>query len=181
MELSLSHRFEAPLASVVDTLGSPDYSAHLARAHSFFERIELLERVESASHWQRRMHYRARPFIARLGVFSLPAEWFTWIERATYDYASGALTFENVPTLESVRDRVINRGQMRFRESLDELGNVHTVREAHFEIDFRVPAVYRPLKELALTMVRRQLESSLDEEAALLAGWLARDVAEAAA
>jgi len=181
MELTIRHSFEASLASVVDALGCPHYAAHLAHNHSFFERIELLERVVKASDWQRRMHYRARPFISRLGVFSLPAEWFTWVERASYEHASGALTFENVPTLESVRDRVINRGQMRFYESTDARGRRVTVREARFEIDFLVAAMYRPLKELALTIVRRQLESSMAEEATLLAGWLARDTAEVAA
>lgn len=179
MEIVFCHRFEAPLERVVEALACPDYAAQLAKSHSFFEHIELLDSSGDAQMWQRRMHYRARPFIARLGVFSLPATWFAWIEHASYQ--RGELVFENVPVLEGVRAKVINRGRMRFHEREDELGIRVTVREARFEIDFRVPAMYRPLADMALAMVRRQLESSLDEEADLLAQWLARGAAEAAA
>jgi hypothetical protein len=169
MELVIQHRFAAPRDLLVETLACPAYTAHLASAHSFFAHIEPVAQHEDASCWRRRVQYRARPFIARLGVFSLPAEWFAWEEHSRYERASGLLTFENVPLLESVRDKVVNRGAMHFRE--DARG---TLREARFEIDFQVASMYRPLKEMALGMVRRQLIGSLDEEAALLAGWLAR-------
>ncbi len=168
MELVARHRFHAPPARVVATLASPEYARHLARAHSFFAQIEPLSQRDEDGGWQRRVHYRARPFIARLGVFSLPAEWFAWEERSRYACASGQLTFDNVPLLASVRDKVVNRGVMQFH---DDAGG--TLREARFEIDFHVPAMYRPLKDMALAMVRRQLVASLDEEASLLADWLA--------
>jgi hypothetical protein len=168
MELVVQHRFEAPLAAVVEALACPRYAAHLAASHSFFAQIELISHQEGELGWQRRVHYRARPFIARLGLFSLPAEWFAWEEHSVYE--RGSLRFENVPLLASVRDKVVNRGAMQFREH-----GCGTLREARFEIDFRVPAMYRPLKELALGMVRRQLVASLDEEASLLAGWLGQD------
>ncbi|HEX5657433.1 MAG TPA: hypothetical protein VFX59_09560 [Polyangiales bacterium] len=167
MELVARHRFEASTARVIEALACPAYAAHLAASHSFFAQVEPLEQLERAHGWQRRVHYRAQPFITRLGVFSLPTEWFAWEEHSTYE--AGLLQFENVPLLASVRDKVINRGAMRFAQ--DAYG---TTREAHFEIDFRVAAMYRPLKEMALAMVRRQLIGALDEEAALLAGWLAR-------
>jgi hypothetical protein len=176
MKLVIRHDFAAPLELVVATLACPHYTAHLARTHSFFEQIELLSRQDGESHWQRRMRYRARPFIARLGVFSLPAAWFAWVEHARYEHASGVLAFDNVPLLESVRGRVINRGTMQFTRQTG-----RTVREARFEIDFKVPPIYRPLKEMALAMVRRQLTRSLDEEAALLAGWLSQNGREVAA
>jgi hypothetical protein len=167
MELVIQHHFDAPLDAVVEALACPLYTAHLAASHSFFAHIEPISHVGGELGWRRRLRYRARPFIARLGVFSLPAEWFAWEESSVYQ--DGLLTFENVPLLASVRDKVVNRGAMRFVED-----GPGTTREVCFEIDFRVPAMYRPLKEMALAMVRRQLVASLDEEAALLAGWLAQ-------
>jgi hypothetical protein len=120
------------------------------------------------------VRYRARPFIARLGVFSLPAAWFVWVEQSSFDRSAGVLRFENVPELTSVRTKVINRGTMSFHAERRADGSWLTTRDADFEIDLCVGAMYRPLAELALSMIRRQLESSLDEEARLLTAWLRR-------
>jgi hypothetical protein len=174
VKLRLSHRFFAPMDAVVSALASAEYAAHLAAQHSFFADIRVLSLRESADAVERELRYRARPFITRLGVFSLPASWFVWVEQSRFDLRRGLLTFENVPEVESVRGKLINRGTMQFRTQLDEAGRVLTTRESCFELAFQVPAVYRPLAELGLTMVARQLESSLDEEARLLSGWLAR-------
>lgn len=164
----------APRERVVAALACPHYAAHLARGHSFFAHIEPLSHEEDDAGWQRQERYHGRPFIARLGVFSLPAAWFTWIEHSRYDRARGELTIANVPLLEGARDKLINRGLMRFHAQPDA-----TVREARFEIDFQVGPMVRPLKEVALTMMRRQVTRSLDEEAALLTGWLAHERAAA--
>jgi len=172
MLLRLSHRFEAPVESVIDALSSREYAAQLAAAHSFFAQIDVLSRADHGDVVIRTVRYRARPFIARLGVFSLPAEWFVWLEQSSFDRKRGVLRFENVPELASVRDRVINRGTMSFHAQRRSDGSWLTTRDADFEIDLTVGPLYRPLAELALSLMRRQLESSLDEEARLLSAWL---------
>ncbi|MDB4990957.1 MAG: hypothetical protein JWN04_6135 [Myxococcaceae bacterium] len=174
MKLCLSHQFDAPLESVLGTLSSADYASHLAQSHSFFADVRVLSLSHSPGLIERSVRYRARPFITRLGVFSLPASWFVWVEQSRIDLRSGLLTFENVPEVESVRDKLINRGSMQFRTACDADGKPVTVRQASFEVAFQVPQLYRSLAALALTMVRRQLESSLDEEARLLRAWLCR-------
>ncbi|MEY4514427.1 MAG: hypothetical protein RLZZ450_6549 [Pseudomonadota bacterium] len=174
MLLRLTHRFEAPVCAVIDALAGSAYAAHLADAHSFFAEIDVLSRVDYGNVVVRSVRYRARPFIARLGVFSLPAEWFVWVEQSTFDRGAGILHFENVPELSSVQTKVVNRGTMTFRGEQRADGSWLTTREAHFEIDLHVAPLYRPLAELALSMIRRKLESSLDEEACLLAAWLER-------
>lgn len=172
MELCLSHRFHAPLESVLGALASSEYAAHLALQHSFFAEIRVLARREQAGVVERSVRYRAQPFISRLGIFSLPPSWFVWVEQSRFDLARGLLTFENVPEVESVRGKLTNRGSMQFHSQRDANGALVTLREARFEIAFQVPALYRPLADLGLSMVKRQLESSLDEEARLLSGWL---------
>lgn len=173
MKLQLRHDFHASIEDVTDTLLAPAYSVHLAANHSFFAAIELQSQRESERRVQRTMRYRARPFIARLGVFSLPADWFVWLEKSVFDRDSATLSFENEPVLASVRGKVVNRGTMHFREHQHEDGHIVTTRESSFEIDLHVAAVYRPLADVALLMIRRQLEGSLDEEAALLRRFLA--------
>jgi hypothetical protein len=174
MLVRLSHRFDAPLCAVIDALSSSAYAAHLAEAHSFFAQIDVLSRLEQGEVVVRSVRYRAQPFIARLGMFSLPADWFVWVEQSSFDRGAGCLQFENVPELASVRPKVINRGTMLFRAQQRDDGSWLTTREAQFEIDLRVGPLYRPLAELALSMIGRQLQSSLDEEARLLAAWLER-------
>jgi hypothetical protein len=178
MQLSICHHFRAPLASVLATLEQPSYAAHLAREHSFFADIEVLSVRRAGSRFERVVRYRARPFITRLGLFSLPASWFVWVEHSQFDYATGLLTFDNVPELESVRTKMQNRGRMLFRAQHDEHGVPLTTRESTFELAFDVPLAYRALRELALSTVARQLTASLDEEAKLLARWVAQEGAQ---
>jgi hypothetical protein len=173
MEIALEHRFAAPVAQVLSSLECADYGRWLASQHSFFAEVEMLSAQRHAGKFSRTVRYRARPFIARLGPFSLPAAWFTWVEHACLDEATGAFAFENVPELAHVRSKVINRGMMHFRGELNEKGQVMTVRSARFELGFEVASGYRTLASVALTMVARQLREALDEEAALLARWLA--------
>lgn len=181
MKLCLSHRFRAPVTRVMRALSSADYASHLVAHHSFFDAIEVLARRESAGVVERSVRYRARPFIARLGIFSLPADWFSWVEHSRFDLTRGLLTFENVPEVQSVREKLTNRGSMKFQRELDAHGRELTLRASSFEIAFEVPALYRPLAELGLSRVARQLESSLAEEAGLLDAWLTLRAAQARA
>jgi hypothetical protein len=176
-----SHRFAAPVDAVLAALSSEAYAAALTAHHPFFAEVEVLALHASERRITRRVRYRARPFIARLGPFSPAPEWFAWTEEAVLDRERAVLTFENVPLLQSVRDRFENRGSMCFRRVLDASGRAFTQRDARFEIAFRVGAAYRPLADLALSLVARQLESALDDEARLLAGWLSARAAQPAA
>lgn len=176
-----SHRFAAPVDAVLAALSSEAYAATLTAHHPFFAEVEVLALHASERKIVRRVRYRARPFIARLGPFSPAPEWFAWTEEAVLDRERAVLTFENVPLLESVRARFENRGSMWFRLMVDASGRAFTQRDARFEVAFRVGAGYRPLADLALSMVARQLESALDDEARLLAGWLAKRSIQTAA
>jgi hypothetical protein len=175
VKLRLEHSFDAPLAEVIDTLASSAYAAYLASEHSFFADVRVLSCSQSEHEVQRVVHYRGQPFIARLGMFSLPAEWFVWVEHSTFDRRRGLLSFDNVPEVASVRSKVVNRGTMKFTSQQGEDGVWRTLRTSEFELDLKVPALYRPLADLGLTLLQRQLQGSLDEEARLLAGWLGRN------
>lgn len=172
MELELVHHFDAPLAAVISTLEDPTYTQALVAAHSFFSEVQVLSLSVSTTSVERTLRYRGRPLIARLGPFSLPPEWFTWTEHSIYDRASRVLTFENVPELESVRDKFVNRGTMHFEPQRSDRGLV-TTRTSRFEIDVKVARVYAPLRAAALRTIATQLEGSLDEEARFLARSLA--------
>jgi hypothetical protein len=167
--LKLRHEFAAPLDATLGSLASADYAEQLAAEHPFFAEVSVLSLRITSAYVERKLRYRARPFIAKLGPFSPAPDWFVWIEHSRLDRARACLTFDNVPVLERVRRTFHCRGSMQFDVSPDGFG---TTREARFDLGFQVPALYRPLSELALSMVRRQLAHTLDAEAGLLNRWL---------
>lgn len=169
MSLRLRHRIPASLDHTLAALASTDYARVLGTRHPFFAEVSVLSMHVSPTHVERRLRYRARPFIARLGPFSPAPDWFVWVEHSRLDRERACLTFENVPVLESVRRTFACRGSMQFRPAPD---GESTIRESCFELGFQVPAIYRPLSEIALALVRRQLAHTLDDEALLLARWL---------
>jgi hypothetical protein len=172
MQLSTVHHFAAPLDAVYASLSSADYLHWMVQQHSFFEEVRVISLIDKGDRLERTLRYRAQPFIRKLGMFSLPTEWFAWFERSELAYDSGLLRFDNMPESEAARGRVTNRGWMRFREQRGEDGSAVTVRESQFDFDLLAPAIYRPITEFALSMVARQLGSALDEEALLLHSWL---------
>jgi hypothetical protein len=172
MEIELIHQFEAPLAAVISTLEDPTYTQALVAEHSFFSEVQVLSLAVTPTRVARKLRYRGRPLMARLGPFSLPSDWFTWTEHSVFDRASRVLAFENVSEVESVRDKFVNRGTMRFEPQRSERGLV-TTRISHFELDLKVARVYAPLRAAALRSIATQLESSLEEEARFLARSLA--------
>ena len=174
--MQLRHHIPASLADTLTALASAEYARQLADRHPFFEEVDVLSLHVTPTHVERRVRYRARPFIARLGPFSPSAEWFVWIEHSVLDREHAQLVFENVPVLDSVRRTFVCRGSMQFAAAPDGAG---TLRDSCFELALLVSAYYRPLSELALALVRRQLAHALDTEARLLASWLGGDPAAA--
>lgn len=174
MKLTLTHRFHAPLAAVLSTLTDADYARALAAEHSFFTEVQVLSLVETPREVRRQVRYRGRPLVSRLLPFALPAAWFVWTEHSVLDRASATLHFDNVPELEGVRAKVLNRGTMLFRSQYDEHGDVVTTRESRFELALTVSRPYARLGESVLGLIGGQLESALDEEARFLARYLGR-------
>jgi hypothetical protein len=172
-QLRLLHHFDGPLTGVVATLDDAEYAHGLVAAHSFFAHVEVLAIERSAKQVRRTLRYHGRPFLARLGPLSPPAEWFVWTEHSLFDRDSASLRFENVPELPSVRAKFVNRGSMQFRARYDEHGAVVTTRESRFELALNVARFYAPMAEAALALIASQLESSLDEEARFLRRFVA--------
>lgn len=168
MHIQASHEFDANIERVLDSLIRSDYAAFLSQHHPFFEDVRVLSLTQDAQSIRRYVRYQARPVFSKLGPFSIPDSWFVWTEVSVLDLRTRVLTFENVPELESIRPKVVNRGKMVFRSLPDR----RTVRHSSFEIDLRVARVYRPLVELGKQMVGKQVSKSLDQEAEILNRWI---------
>ena len=172
MQVHRSQLIRAALTDVLATFEDAEYASANVQAHSFFSEFELLALRSSPRTITRRMRYRARPFIARLGPFSPSPDWFTWTEHAVLDRGLGLLRFENVPEPESLRPMVINRGTMLFRGDRDEHGAAVTTRSSNFALGLAVAPIYRPIAAGVLSLMARQVENSLDEEVRFLEHYL---------
>ncbi len=168
MQITASHELNANVERVLDSLIRAEYAGYLSQHHSFFEDVRVLSLQQDAHSIRRYVRYQARPAFSRLGPFSIPASWFVWTEVSVLDLRTRVLTFENIPELESLRTKVINRGKMVFRA----LPGQRTVRHSSFEIDLMVSRIYRPLVELGKQLVCRQVVKSLDQEADVLNRWV---------
>ena len=170
MEIKVVHELDCDLGAALDSLVSAEYPAFLASQHRFFRDVRVLALVSTASGIRRYLRYEASPPFANLGPFSIPPAWFVWNELSDLDLRTHTLTFENVPELESIRPKVINRGVMRFRS----LPNARCERASTFEIDLRVSGVLRAFVDLGIELVAKQVKRSLDEEAEVLSRWARR-------
>jgi len=168
MQIQASHELDANIERVLDSLIRSEYAGYLSAHHNFFEDVRVLSLTQDAHSIRRYVRYQARPAFSRLGPFAIPESWFVWTEVSVLDLRTRVLTFENVPELESLRPKVINRGKMVFRSLPDR----RTVRHSSFEIDLLVGKVYRPFVELGKQLVGKQVLKSLDQEAAVLNQWI---------
>ncbi len=168
MQIQASHELNSNIERVLDSLIRSEYAGYLSTHHSFFEDVRVLSLTQDEHSIRRYVRYQARPVFSRLGPFSIPKSWFVWTEVSVLDLRTRVLTFENVPELESLRPKVVNRGKMVFRSLPDR----RTVRHSSFEIDLRVGKVYGPLLELGKQLVGKQVLKSLDQEAMVLNQWI---------
>lgn len=168
MQIHASHELDANIERVLDSLIRSEYAAYLSDHHPFFEDVRVLSLKQDAYSIRRYVRYQARPVFSRLGLISIPESWFVWTEMSVLDLRTRVLTFENIPELESIRPKVVNRGKMVFRS----LPQGRTVRHSTFEIDLRVAKVYKPFIELGTQLIGKQVVKSLDQEAAVLNRWI---------
>jgi hypothetical protein len=168
MQLTAQHEIDAPLSLVIGSLLRADYATYLASHHGFFREIEVLGlNHDHQGRVLRRVRYRAQPPFTHLGPVSIPRSWFIWTERSCLDLRTNVLSFDNVPERESIRAKVVNRGTMSFSA----LSENKCMRRAVFEIDLLVSKAVRPLVELGVELIAKQVANSLDTEARVLANF----------
>ena len=171
MLVTAKHEFDAPLARVLQSLVDADYATYLGAHHPFFREVQVLSIAREQEGIRRQVRYRAQPPFSYLGPISIPKSWFVCTEWSRLDLRTHVLSFENVPELDSIRPKVVNRGTMSFRSD----GPNKCVRTSNFEIDLLVAKSVRQLVELGIDLVAKQVVKSLDAEANVLTSWLAAE------
>jgi len=152
-------RYEGTLDEVQRSLLDARYLDFVLAHHGVLLEAKLLEtRAEPGRVW-RRVRYRPRPVIARVGPEPVPAEWFAFVEESTFDTARHQLTFRNRPTTPSIADLLINTGTLTLREVA---GRCERLMEG--EITVKLPFLLKPLALIAEQLIHREGLEILDGE-----------------
>ena len=171
MRFEIVHSFDAPLEKVEEAVLGEPFLAYLRQHHSQMMEAAAQSIESEGDRVRRKVRYRPKPIIEKIGPKRVPPEWMAWIEESTYDRRRHVLDFRNVPTVRRVADLLENRGTMRF--SAD--GPTRTRRVIEGELKVKVFV----LGAIAERIIHKQAEGLLAEEARLLQRFLREGTATA--
>lgn len=164
MRFEIVHSFDAPIEKVeAAVLGEP-FLAFLLSHHSQMLEAAAQSIDSSGDFVRRKVRYRPKPIIEKIGPKRVPPEWMAWIEESTFDKKRHVLDFKNVPTVRRVADLLENRGSMRFTSE----GPSRTRRTIEGELKVKVFM----LGAIAERIIHKQAEGLLAEEARILQRFL---------
>jgi len=164
MRFEIVHSFDAPLEKVETAVLGEPFLAFLLQHHS-----QMLEAAAQSIETvgdvvRRKVRYRPKPIIEKIGPKRVPPEWMAWIEESSFDKKRHVLEFKNVPTTRRVAELMENRGTMRFSAE----GANRTRRVIEGELKVKVFM----LGAIAERIIHKQAEGLLAEEARILQRFL---------
>lgn len=163
MRFEARHQFEGSRAEVERALFDARYLPFAVLHHGVLLEAAVLEQAESGGVVRRRVRYRPRPVIARIGPNEVPPEWFAFVERSTWDPQRHELRFENTPTSAAIAGLLHNTGTLR----LDEVAGRCT-RVVEGELSLRLPFFLKPLALLGEAVIHQEGLKILDAEVRLM-------------
>ncbi|AEI65961.1 hypothetical protein [Corallococcus macrosporus] len=169
MRFESRHRIQGTVDEVERALLDERYFEFLLKHHGVLLELQPLEVKPDGDVVRRRVRYRPKPVIEKIGPKTVPPEWFAFIESSTYDKRRKELTFENVPTSNKISKMLVNTGTMRFRD----VGGGQTERVMDGEIALKLPFLLKPLGLIAEKVIQAEGLKILDNEVPVLNRFIA--------
>ena len=161
MKFSITHTFDAPPNVVLDAMIDPAMPAFLLEHHPLMEEAVPQERTEEGTIVKRKVRYRPRPIIKKVGPKEIPPEMLAFIEESSFDRKTLKGEFVNNATRAGVRKHLVNKGTMTFK---DVGGKTERLIEGTLEI-VGLSFLLKPLTAIAERIIRSEAEKLLDAEA----------------
>src|SRR5262249_36164748 len=95
MKFSIVHTFDAPPAAVAEAMLDPEMPKFLLENHPLMEEAIPQERKEEGSVVKRKVRYRPRPIIKKVGPKEIPPDYLSFIEESTFDKSTMKGEFTN--------------------------------------------------------------------------------------
>jgi len=170
MHFEIEHIFDAPVEAVEAAMFHPEYNTFLIERSDLLTSAALKSLEDDGMRIRRRVQLAPRPAFDHIGTKKVEPHWFEFVEESTWDRRARKFLFENVPTTEKIRKRIINRGEV----TLEAVGPGRTKRLARCEIKVQgLPLFARPFAPIIEQMLTREAKRMLDGEAQVMHEWLA--------
>lgn len=171
MYFEVEHVLDASVEAIEAAMFHPDYLRYLVAHHEILTGANSEALEESPAEIKRRIHYIARPAFDHVGFKEVPPNWFEFVESSTWDKRTHTLAFQNVPVAAKVRERFLNRGEIK----LSALTSDKTQRRTKAEIKLHsLPLLVRPMAGMVEQMIAREAKRLLEIEARVLTQWIRR-------
>jgi hypothetical protein len=170
MKFSIVHTFDAPPAAVADAMLDPEMPAFLLENHPLMEEAIPQERKEEGDVVKRKVRYRPRPIIKKVGPKEIPPEYLSFIEESSFDRSSMKGEFTNNAIREGVKKHLVNKGTMTLK---DVGGKTERTIEGTLEI-VGVTFLLRPLTAIAERIIHSEAVKLLDGEAKCVGAFIAK-------
>lgn len=171
---SVVHTFRADPHVVAEAMLDPALPAFLRDHHDMIEEAAAEEHHEEGALVRRRVRYRPRPFLERVGPKKIPPEYLAFVEETTFDRASMTGSFENRALRAAVRRHLVNHGTVTLRPTHDG----RTERRIEGVLDLvALPTFLRPLRSWVAQRLREEARRLLDLEARCLEAFIAHRAA----
>ena len=170
MKFSIVHTFDATPSAVADAMLDPAMPEFLLKHHPLMEEAIPQERKEEGSIVRRKVRYRPRPIIKKVGPKEIPPDYLTFVEESSFDKSTMKGEFVNNAIREGVRKHLVNKGTMALR-AIDG-GKTERTIEGTLEI-VNLNFLFRPLAAIAERIIRGEAEKILDGEAKCVSAFLA--------
>ena len=175
MKFTIKHTFDALPSVVADAMLDPEMPAFLLKNHGIMEEVVPQERKEEGSVVKRKVRYRPRPIIKKVGPKEIPPEMLAFIEESSFDKKALRGEFVNNATREGVRKHLVNKGTMVLRE-VD--GKTERTIEGTLEI-VNLSFLLKPLAVIAERIIYSEAQKLLDNEARCLTDFIKQKPAPA--
>ena len=119
---SVVHTFRAAPHVVAAAMLDPELPGFLREHHELLAEASAEAHQEDGALVRRRVRYRPRPFLERLGPKKIPPEYLAYVEETTFDRDSLTGSFENRALRAAVRRHLINHGTVTLRATAEVKG-----------------------------------------------------------
>ncbi len=171
---SVVHTFAAAPHVVVEAMLDPALPEFLRAHHELLAEADGEAIHEDGALVRRRVRYRPRPFLERLGPKKIPPEYLAYVEETTFDRSSLTGRFENRALRAAVRRHLVNRGTVTLRATAE--GRTERRIEGVLDV-VGLPPLLRPLRAWVERRLRAEAQRLLDVEARCLEAFIARRAA----
>lgn len=168
MKFSIVHTFDAPPAAVADAMLDPEMPKFLLEHHPMMEEAIPQERKEEGTVVKRKVRYRPRPIIKKVGPKEIPPDYLSFIEESSFDRSTMKGEFTNNAVRDGVKKHLVNKGTITLQ---DKGGKTERTIEGTLEI-VGVTFLLRPLTAIAERIIHSEAVKLLDGEAKCVGDFL---------